>query len=436
MSPFGFLSAACVMGKLAGGSRQPIRNITLENNVLAAGHIETPNSTPSSRLPTLNRCILEPILTVIKRRSKDYSPMELPHQWGKRTKGSDIPKRVKKLDINVLDFLPRKSSSRKLDIHTTASENNGRTIPLDIASSILFQATDLSSLKCLILVNKCFFEAFQISRTSLMAVVAVNMFGESLDWALILADMLLKGVLSLTKPDGTIEFISPPPINRVIPQVLKKTQFIFHVVDKWVELYEVKHLWLNAPKKGKKANGNTKVKKLTISERERFFRGLVVYWIAGYCASASSPPYGYPSMSVMDKSDILGYFSNFELSEIMAVFSFFDDILGRACEECQLEGDDGFLYWQHYCLSKGPFWFLELLDDYTEAFEETYGGQCEGFPLYPVSDEGEKRNLDFEYGDLTDAGHASLASWYTAEGTSGDFRRIGLKQIPPEGQEA
>ncbi|KIM21113.1 hypothetical protein M408DRAFT_12756 [Serendipita vermifera MAFF 305830] len=357
--------------------------------------------------------------------------MKLPHQWGKRTRGSDIPKRVKKLNINVLDFLPRKTSGQKLEGHAAAPTDGGRRIPLDIASSILAQVTDFSSLKCLILVNKCFLDAFRTSRTSLMTAVAISMFGESLDWALVLANVLSNTTTSLCKSDGTIELKSPPPINLVTSKVLKKAQFIYHVADKWTELYEIKHAWLNAPKKGRKANGATEPNTLTSSERERFVRALILYWICGYCASILASEFGMSSMRALSKSDIFGYFSNFELAEIMAVFAFFEDILSRACEECQLDGDDGFLYWQHYCLSRGPYWFLQLLDDYTAALAKTYGGQNEGFLLYPISEEGDKRDFDFSYGDelcLTDTGHVSLALKYTAEGASGDFRRISLKE--------
>ncbi|KIM21110.1 hypothetical protein M408DRAFT_29825 [Serendipita vermifera MAFF 305830] len=362
--------------------------------------------------------------------------MELIRQWEERAPASDMPKRVKELNINVMDFLTGKATSQKQD-GTTAPTDGGRRIPLDIASSVLFQVTDFSSLKCLILVNKCFFEAFQTSRTSLMTAIVVNMFGESLDWALVLVGMLSEDALILRKPDGTIKFDFPPPINLVKSEALNNAQLIHHVVNKWVDLYEVRHSWLNAPTKRKRGNGNIDVKRLTSSERERFVRGLILYWICAYCASSRFSAFGYPSWPANKRSNIFGYFSNFELGEIMGIYTLFKNILHHACDEGQQDGGDStFHHWKGYCLSQGPVWFLRLLDDYASALAGTYGGRNEGFIIYSIIDEGYKRDLDFTSMDercLTDSCHSSIILWYTAEGMDGRFKRIKPKQAAFEG---
>ncbi|KIM21112.1 hypothetical protein M408DRAFT_305183 [Serendipita vermifera MAFF 305830] len=347
----------------------------------------------------------------------------LPHQWGERAKGSDMPQRIKKLNINVLDFLPGMTTGQKLD-STPSSTNNGRTLPLDIASSILFHVTDFSSLKCLMLVNKCFFEAFQTSRTSLMTAVAVNMFGESLDWALVLAQILSRSGTGSIYPNQTIELKSPSPITLASSKVLKKAQFIYHVINKWIELYKIKHLWLNATETGSEAS----------RERERFVRALILHWVCVYCAS----PF---AMRTIGKSDILGYFSNFELSETLAIVSFFQDVLSRVSEECELEGDDRFMYWPTYCFSREPDWLLRLLDNYTAALAGTDASRLDTYSMYPAYTEWRKRHLAFDYegeahAHLTDTGHASLALEFTGKGTSGDFRRISMKQATLAGHDA
>jgi hypothetical protein len=154
-------------------------------------------------------------------------------------------------------------------------------------------------------------------------------------------------------------------------------------------------------------------------------------------------------MDGVKKSGLCGYFSNFELVELMAVFSFFKGILQEACDDCQMSGDDGFrtlfhdlyktvfiitegndtVYWQGYCLSQGPVWLLRLLDDYTVAFGATYGGQHEGFALYDAMDEGGTRGIDIGFGEeghLSDAGHQALADEWQSNGIDGEFRPVAM----------
>lgn len=83
------------------------------------------------------------------------------------------------------------------------------------------------------------------------------------------------------------------------------------------------------------------------------------------------------------------------------------------------------MYWQNYCLSRGPLWFLQLLKDYDAPLAQTYGGTDEGFLAYHMMSEGEKRGIEFEFGnpdDLSDSGHLRLDKTWKGAGIDGDFR--------------
>ena len=108
-------------------------------------------------------------------------------------------------------------------------------------------------LKCLVLVNKCFHDAFQSSRISVMHVVALNMFGADIvNYALILARFMCHPS-TLHSEGGKIELVAPDKTKALPQELARKAQMIHHVVNKWIELYEVQQSWMVAPKKGKKS---------------------------------------------------------------------------------------------------------------------------------------------------------------------------------------
>ena len=86
-----------------------------------------------------------------------------------------------------------------------------------------------------------------------------------------------------------------------------------------------------------------KVDALSETECSRFTRALVLFWMYGHCAGrVRSTGYGGYSAKEMEKTALCDQLSNFELAEVMGVYSFFESIFSTVCEECQLEGDDGY----------------------------------------------------------------------------------------------
>jgi hypothetical protein len=271
-----------------------------------------------------------------------------------------------KLNILVLDFhnKPTKPSKKGVDGANSTSVGSGRKIPQDIALSILFQSTDFYSLKSLVLVNQCFFNAFQSYRVSIMDAVLLNMFGtETADHAIALAGFIDKPSSVLSK-DGTIVLVARGMTTLLPSGTIKRAQFVHQVVNKWVELYEMRQMWLNVPKKKRKAkarcdkqhslfscrpdtsyvyHSDAITQKLSSTERTRLRHALVLYWIYSFCAHyPEKHQVGAFSMPGMKKSGLCNYFSDFEFAELMAMFRFFEKILQEACDDCQISGDDDF----------------------------------------------------------------------------------------------
>ena len=81
-----------------------------------------------------------------------------------------------------------------------------------------------------------------------MRAVALNMFGvETVDYALALARFIDKPSSVLSR-DGRTVLVAHGKTTRLPSGTIKKSQFIYRVVNKWVELYEIRQIWLNVPK--------------------------------------------------------------------------------------------------------------------------------------------------------------------------------------------
>lgn len=82
-----------------------------------------------------------------------------------------------------------------------------------------------------------------------MHAIALNMFGvETVDYALALAEFT-DNPSSVLSQDGTVVLVAHEKTTPLPSGTIKKAQFVYRVVNKWVELYEIRQMWLNVPKK-------------------------------------------------------------------------------------------------------------------------------------------------------------------------------------------
>jgi hypothetical protein len=195
-----------------------------------------------------------------------------------------------------------------------------------------------------------------------MDAVVLNMFGiETADQAIALAGFLDEPS-SVLSEDGTIVLTTRG--KTLLPSgTIKKAQFVYQVVNKWVELYEMRQLWLNVPKKKGKVKARCDnelstlyfltshislhsdmiIQKLSPTEHTRFSHALVMYWIYSFCTDyLEQDEITTFVIDAVGKLGLYRYFSNFELAEFMAVFKFFERVLQEACDDCQMGGDDTF----------------------------------------------------------------------------------------------